>query len=126
MKTGGATHLCPTSCVPAEPKIVDYEVSVMKENGSATNEEQGRYLTQAEVAERFKRSEGTIINWRKAGMLSFFRPPGTRSVLYLKSEIEDFENQHTTIRKGGGAKAKPKPTKKKPDVSTTPSRKWGI
>jgi len=98
----------------------------MSENGSATTNEQDKYFTQAEVAKRFRRAESTILNWRKDGMLSFFRPPGKRSVLYLKSEIEDLERQHTTIRKGGGARAKPKPTKKKPDVSTTSNKKWEV
>ena len=98
----------------------------MTEKGSATADGTEMYLTQAEVAERFRKSEGTIINWRKAGMLSFFRPPGARSVLYLKSEIEDFEQQHTTIRKGGGAKTNPKPTKKKPDLSTTSNKRWEV
>lgn len=98
----------------------------MSKNGAATANEPEMYFTQAEVAERFRKSEGTIINWRKQGMFSFFRPPGSRSVLYLKSEIEDLEKQHTTIRKGGDAKRKPKPTRKKPDVSTTSSKKWEV
>jgi len=98
----------------------------MIRNGSSTTIEQARYLTQVEVAKRFRKSEGTIINWRKQGMFSFFRPPGSRSVLYLTSEIEDFEKQHTTFKKGGDAKVKPKPTKKKPDVSTTSNKKWEV
>lgn len=98
----------------------------MIENSSATTNELDKYFTQAEVAERFRKSEGTIINWRRDGMLSFFRPPGSRSVLYLKSEIEDIERKHTTIRKGGDRKGKPKPTKKKPDVSTTSNKKWEV
>ncbi len=97
----------------------------MFEKGSPTNEQE-KYMTQSEVAKLFKKSEGTIINWRKQGMFSFFRPPGSRSVLYLKAGIEDLEKQHTTFKKGGGTKVIPKPTKKKPDVSTTSNKKWEV
>jgi hypothetical protein len=98
----------------------------MTENGSATTNEQDKYLTQAEVAKLFRKSESTIINWRNAGRFSFFQPDWSRSVLYLKSEIEDIERQHTTFKKGGGTKKKPKPIKKKPDVSTTSNKKWEV
>jgi len=97
----------------------------MAKNGSVTADNKNKYLTQREVAERFRKSEGTIINWRRSGLLSFFSPPGARSVLYLMPEIEDFEKQYTTIRKGGGAKKKARPTKEKPDISAT-QKKWRI
>ena len=98
----------------------------MTDSESTEKNKHEKYWTQAEVARRFRKSEGTIKNWRDRGLLSFFRPPGSRSVLYLMDEVKDFENQNTTFRKGGDAKRIPKPTKKKPDVSTTSNKKWEV
>lgn len=61
----------------------------MKEKDSAKINEFEKYWTQAEVAKRLRKSEGTIKNWREQGLLSFFRPPGSRSVLYLMDEVKD-------------------------------------
>ena len=86
-----------------------------------------KYWTQAEVARRFKKSEGTIKNWRDQGLLSFFQAPGSRSVLYLMDEVKDFEKQNTTFRKGGDATEKLTGIKRvKPVVSPNDDDDWRI
>jgi len=95
----------------------------MKEKDSAQTNEIEKYWTQAEVARRLRKSEGTIKNWRDQGLLFFFRPQGSRSVLYLMDEVKDFENQNTTFRKGG---QKPK-AKKNKGTSVMPSTcEWRV
>lgn len=99
----------------------------MKEKDSAKINEFEKYWTQAEVARRLRKSEGTIKNWRDQGLLSFFRPPGSRSVLYLMNEVKDFENQNTTYRKGGDARGKLTGIKReKPVVSPNDEDDWRI
>jgi len=61
-----------------------------------------QFLTQQEVAEYFRVSQGTIINWRNQGLLSYWRVPVGKTVLYFRDEIKDFRNQNTTLKKGGG------------------------
>jgi len=99
----------------------------MKEKDSAQTNEIEKYWTQAEVARRLRKSEGTIKNWRDQGLLSFFRPQGSRSVLYLMDEVKDFENQNTTYRKGGDATEKLTGIKRvKPVVSPNDDDDWRI
>ena len=61
-----------------------------------------QFLTQQEVAEYFRVSQGTIINWRNQGLLSYWRVPVGKTVLYFRDEIKDFKTQNTTLKKGGG------------------------
>ncbi len=62
-----------------------------------------KYMTQKEMAEHFRKTEGTIINWRRKGYFTYFRPPDSKSVLYLLESVEDFERKNTVTskRKGG-------------------------
>lgn len=53
------------------------------------------YLTQKELANRWRRSEASIINYRKRGKLSSFTLPGSNRPLYLLSEIEEIEDANT-------------------------------
>jgi len=79
-----------------------------------------QFLTQQEVAEYFRVSQGTIINWRNQGLLSYWRVPVGKTVLYFRDEIKDFRNQNTTLKKGGGAsenKIVVRKRKEKPSVS---------
>ena len=79
-----------------------------------------QFLTQQEVAEYFRVSQGTIINWRNQGLLSYWRVPVGKTVLYFRDEIKDFRNQNTTLKKGGGAsenKIVVRKRKGKPSVS---------
>jgi hypothetical protein len=62
-----------------------------------------QFLTQQEVAEYFRVSQGTIINWRNRGLLSYWQAPESSKILYYSDGIKDFRNQNTTLKKGGGA-----------------------
>ena len=76
--------------------------------------------TQKEVANYFRVVQGTVINWRDQGLLSYWRVPGRKSVLYFRDEIKDFRNQNTTLKKGGGASENKNVVRKrkgKPSVS---------
>ena len=76
--------------------------------------------TQKEVANYFRVVQGTVINWRNQGLLSYWRVPVGKTVLYFRDEIKDFRNQNTTLKKGGGAsenKNVVRKRKEKPSVS---------
>jgi hypothetical protein len=81
--------------------------------------------TQNEVAEYFRVVPGTVINWRKQGLISFWKAPGPRKVLYHRDEIKDFCEKHTSAKKGGGEKPKPEISRGKPCVSST-RKDWRI
>jgi hypothetical protein len=57
------------------------------------------YLTQTELADRWRCSEGTIINYRKKGLLPYFRLPECSKILYKVDDVEQIEQQNAT-RKG--------------------------
>ena len=80
--------------------------------------------TQKEVANYFRVVQGTVINWRNQGLLSYWQAPGSAKILYFRDEIKDFRNQNTTLKKGGG---KPKAIikREKPRISST-SKEWRI
>ena len=59
--------------------------------------------TQKEVANYFRVVQGTVINWRNQGLLSYWQAPGSNKILYFRDEIKDFRNQNTILKKGGGA-----------------------
>ena len=84
------------------------------------------YLTQAELAERWRCSEGTIINYRKKGLLPFFRLPECSKILYKVEDIEHIE-QKNLIREGGDGKHQVKQLKQqkmeKPVVS---AKEWRL
>jgi transcriptional regulator with XRE-family HTH domain len=84
-----------------------------------------KYITQKEMAARFRKTEGTIINWRRKGYFTYFRPPDSKSVLYLLESVEDFEGKFTIISKRKEVDNRPKPVKReKPVVST--NKVWRI
>ncbi len=84
------------------------------------------WLTQKELATRWKVSQPTIINYRNKGELLFFRPPGSTRVLYSLDEILKLEQQNTTkevqIRRQQLTEIKGK----KPVVSTKPQKEWEV
>jgi len=87
-------------------------------------EEEISYLTQAEVARRFRVSQSTVINWRKKRLLDYFQAPGSTKVLYPATAVNDFENR--SIHKVEGV-VKPKIiAKKSPEISTITTRVWRI
>ena len=81
--------------------------------------------TQSEVAGYFRVVAGTVINWRRQGLLSYWRAPGSRKVLYYRDEVKDFREEHTSAKKGGGEKPKAEIKRGKPCVSSIP-KDWRI
>ena len=81
------------------------------------NECETKFITQKELAERWKCTEGTIINFRKRGLLSYFQLPGSKKILYPIDEIIEIENQHIIMK--GGDKPKAEVKRVKPCVSST-------
>ena len=69
----------------------------MKENinqKESSHELKNKYLTQEEVALRFRVSQSTIKNWRDKGLLEYLQPTGSTRVLYPRETIEEFETLH--------------------------------
>lgn len=84
-------------------------------------------LTQKEVAEYFRKVPATVKNWRDKGRFSYWQDPDSTSVLYYSDEIRDFRDKNTISKKGGDReKETPKIKRKKPDISSTPDKKWRI
>ena len=84
-----------------------------------------KYMTQKEMAEHFRKTEGTIINWRRKGYFTYFRAPGSNSVLYLRESVEDFEKKNTEQSNGKEVDKRLQPVKKeKPVISTM--KEWRI
>jgi hypothetical protein len=73
--------------------------------------------TQNEVAEYFRVVPGTIKNWRERGLLSYWRAPGSTTVLFYRDDIKDFRDKHTFTKKGDD-KPKVEIKKVKPSVSS--------
>ena len=82
------------------------------------------YLTQREVASRFRVSQSTVINWRKKRMLDYFQAAGSTKVLYPVTTVEDFERR--SLHKVEEV-IKPKEiARKSPEISTGPVKEWRI
>ena len=90
-------------------------------------EEGKRYLRQKDLAERWQCVPGTIINYRKKGLLKYFRLPGSTNIYYYLDEVEELERNHTKNenQKGGDNKKKAEIKEVKPCVSS-PKKEWRI
>lgn len=100
----------------------------MKDKKNDVTEKNNKYLTQAQLAERWHVSPGIIINWREDGRIRFFQVPGTSKKLYPVAGIIELENQNTTTVKEVSNKQK-QPTelkRKKPVMSAKPQKEWRI
>ncbi len=83
-----------------------------------------KFLTQEEVADRFRVTPSTILNWRRRGLLEYFQAPGSTRVLYPAGAVEKFEREHIKKEKGGPAQQEIK--RKRPEISTKPKQEWRI
>lgn len=63
--------------------------------------EQKELWTQQEVADYFRVVPGTVRNWRRQGLLKFWKPPGAARVLYFRDDVLAFRDRYTQIGKGG-------------------------
>ncbi len=76
-----------------------------------------KYLTQREVADRFRVTPSTIINWRERGLLTYFQAPSSSRILYPIESVEELER--LSIKQKGGMPEKPAKTSGgKPGCST--------
>jgi uncharacterized protein YjcR len=86
-----------------------------------------KYMTQQEVAERFRVSPSTIKNWRDQGKLDYFQPDWSSRVLYPVESIEEFEKQHTKKAKIIEFKKPAEVKREMPGMSSKPNKKeWRI
>lgn len=88
------------------------------------NNKQNEYLTQREVAAKFRVSQATVINWRKRRLLDYFQAPGSTKVLYPATAVDDFENR--SLHKVEEVIKPKKIARKSPEISTGPVREWRI
>jgi Helix-turn-helix domain len=94
----------------------------MEEDVCSTNV----YLTQDEVASRFRVSPSTVKNWRDRGLLDYFQALGSTRVLYPVESVEALERQSLKTNK---KKEVVKPTevkRERPEISTKPKKEWKI
>ena len=82
--------------------------------------------TQKEVADYFRSVEGTIIKWRKDGLLPYWQPPGSTKILYLRDGIINFRDNNTVSLNKGGDKPKAEIKRVKPCLSATEKKEWRI
>ena len=85
-----------------------------------------KYLTQKEVADRFRVTPSTIKNWRDEGKLDYFHVPGSTRVIYPRESIEGFENQHTKKAKVVEFKRPAEIKRIKPGISSKRQKEWRI
>ncbi len=82
------------------------------------------YLTQSEVASRFRVTQSTVKNWRKKGLLKYFQASGSKRVLYPIDVVTEFENQSIHQEK---EVVRPKEIKReRPRISPKQQKEWRI
>ncbi|HET6460319.1 MAG TPA: helix-turn-helix domain-containing protein [Syntrophales bacterium] len=86
-------------------------------------EQEIKFLTQGEVASRFRVSQSTVINWRKRRLLDYFQAPGSTKVLYPVAAVEEFEKK--SVHRVEEVVAR-EVTRKSPEISTRPDKVWRI
>lgn len=87
-----------------------------------------KFFTQKELAERWRVSQSTIINLRKSGRIPFFSIPGSNKILYPIEIIFEYEQKNTAMnREEFKARNEHKESRRiKPVVSTKPNKAWRI
>lgn len=82
------------------------------------------YLTQKEVACRFRVTESTVKNWREKGLIRYLRAVGSTRVLYPSDSLEEFEKQSIHQEK---EVVRPKEIKReRPRISPREKKEWRI
>jgi len=82
------------------------------------------YLTQKEVAARFRVSAGTIMNWRERGLLKYFQAPGSSRVLYPMDAVEELERQ--SIKQKKEVVRLPEIKGNRPRLPAQPQKVWRV
>jgi len=83
-----------------------------------------RYLTQREVAARFRVSASTIMNWREKGLLRYFQAPGSSRVLYPVDAVEELERLSIKQKKGVVNLTEIK--RERPRIPARPEKEWRL
>lgn len=86
------------------------------------------FLTQKELATRWRMSESSIKNWRERGHLCYFQLPGSTRVLYPVKAVEEIERKCTTPAKVVVDRKKRRAAIKriKPVISANNDKDWRI
>ena len=82
------------------------------------------YLTQAEVAGRFRVSQSTVKNWRENGLLRYLRVPGSTRVIYPLESVEELERQSLQQEKEVVRRKQIK--RERPEISPRQQKEWRI
>ena len=86
-----------------------------------------KYLTQGELAKRWRISPSSVKNWRERGYIPYLQFPGSTRIFYPIQGIKEAERQFTTPAKEvGKQKERTEITRKQPDVSATSNKEWRI
>lgn len=86
--------------------------------------DESRYLTQREVADRFRVALSTVKNWRERGLLSYFQAPGSTRILYPVTAVEELERQSIKQKK-----EVVRPTeiiRERPRIPAQPQKVWRV
>jgi hypothetical protein len=94
-----------------------------KENAYDLNQE---YLTQQEVADLFRVTPSTVKNWRDAGLLDYFQPPGSSRVLYPRESVSGFRRQHIKRAKVIEFRRPAEIKREMPEMSSNLDEDWRI
>lgn len=86
-----------------------------------------KYLTQSELAQRWRITESSVKNWRERGYIPYLQFPGSTRIFYPIQGIKEAERQFTTPAKEvGKQKELTEIRRKKPEISATPRKEWRI
>jgi len=97
------------------------------ENAKIDNEFSDKvYLTQAELAQRFRVSPSTVKNWREQGKLEYFQPDGSSRVLYPRESVEAFERRCTRKAKATERRKSAEIKREVHGMSSKPQKEWRI
>ncbi len=82
------------------------------------------YLTQKEVADKFRISQSSVKNWREKGLLKYFQAPGSSRVLYPVDAVEELERQSIKREKEVVARAEIK--RERPRIPDRTRKVWRV
>lgn len=83
------------------------------------------YLTQAEVADRFRITQSTVKNWRAKGLLQYLRVPGSTRVVYPIDSVQELER--ISLRQEKEVVVEHKEIKReRSEISPKQRKKWRI
>jgi len=82
------------------------------------------YLTQKEVADKFRISQSSVKNWREKGLLRYFQAPGSSRVLYPVDAVEELERQ--SIKQKKEVVKLPEIKRERPRIPTRPETEWRL